>query len=87
MTTLNKVTEQVRVVNVQFVGDVLHISLNDKRDVSVPIKHVSWLKWLSKATPEQRANWSIEPRGFAIYWDDLDDGFEICHLLGMQPVA
>ena len=44
------------------------------------------MKWLRDATPEQRANWSIEPRGFAIYWEDLDDGIELSHLLSMQPI-
>ena len=41
---------------------------------------VHWLDWLSMATDEQRANWSIEPGGVAIYWEDLDDGVELCHL-------
>jgi hypothetical protein len=47
---------------------------------------VEWLNWLVKATPEQRANWSIEPNGFAIYWEDLDDGIEVRHLMKMQPL-
>ncbi len=28
----------------------------------------------------QRRKWHIEPRGIAIYWDDLDDGIEVEHL-------
>jgi hypothetical protein len=39
------------------------------------------LKWLGKATPKQRANWSLEPGGYAIFRPDLDDGIEVCHLL------
>jgi len=35
----------------------------------------------------QRANWSLEPGGYAIYWPDLDDGIEVCHLLDMQPLV
>ncbi|MGD9100132.1 MAG: DUF2442 domain-containing protein [Anaerolineae bacterium] len=85
MTTL--VVEQVRAIGVRFVDDVLHVALSDKREISVPMEHVPWLEWLVKATPAQRADWSIEPQGFAIYWDELDDGIEICHLLGMQPMA
>jgi hypothetical protein len=61
--------------------------VSDGREVTVPIDRVEWLRWLAVATPEQRAKWSLEPGGFAIYWDELDDGIEICHLLGMQPVA
>ena len=47
---------------------------------------IGW-NWLAKATPEQRDNWSIEPGGFAVYWEDLDDGIEIMHLLNMQPLS
>jgi hypothetical protein len=45
------------------------------------------LKWLAKATPEQRAKWTIEPGGFAIYWEELDDGIEISHLLSMRALG
>lgn len=86
-TLINKTAEQVGAVDVRFVDDVLCVELSDRREISVPMEHVSWLRWLSKATLEQRANWSIEPRGFAIYWNDLDDGVEIGHLLGMQSLA
>jgi hypothetical protein len=44
-------------------------------------------EWLAEATPEQRANWSLEPGGFAIYWEDLDDGIELCHILTMEPLV
>ncbi len=87
MSTLVRVSEQVSAVGVRFADNVLYVALSDKREISVPIEHVPWLEWLVKATPAQRANWSIEPRGFAVYWDELDDGIEICHLLGMQSVA
>ena len=80
-------TMQVHATDVRFSGNQLHVSVSDGREVIVPIDRVDWLRWLAAATPEQRANWSLEPGGFAIYWNDLDDGVEICHLLGMQPVA
>jgi len=86
-TLTNEITEQVRATNLRFVGNILYINLSDSREISVPLDQVKWLHWLLKATPEQRANWSIEPGGFAIYWEDLDDGIEVCHLLGMQPLT
>ena len=82
-----KETEQVRAVDVRFEGKLLVLSLSDGRDVSIRMDRVEWLRWLARATPKQRKNWSIEPGGFAVYWDDLDDGIEVCHLLGMQPVS
>ena len=83
ITLVNNITEQVAARSVRFVDNVLYISLSDGREISVPIDQIEWLEWLAKATPEQRANWSLEPGGFAIYWEDLDDGIEICHLLTM----
>jgi len=81
-TLLDKTTEVVRARDVSFAGDRLCIELSDGRQLSVPYKRIPWLKWLAKATPKQRAGWSLEPGGYAIYWEQLDDGFEICHLLG-----
>jgi len=87
MSTLAaKPTDQVRARNVRFIGDILRVELSDGREVGLPLREISWLKWLAKATPKQRANWSLEPGGYAVYWDDLDDGIEVCHLLDVQPI-
>jgi hypothetical protein len=87
ITLANNVTGQVAATDVRFVGNVLYVSLSDGREISVPMERIEWLNWLVKATPEQRAIWSIEPNGFAIYWEQLDDGIELRHLLEMQPLA
>ena len=68
---------------VEFAGDSLIVSLDDGRELRVPLDRVSWLGWLRRATPEQRARWTLEPRGFAVYWPDLDDGIEVRHLLSV----
>jgi hypothetical protein len=82
MNTLTaKTTKQVRAKSVRFAANILHVRLDDGREVSVSLADVPWLKWLAQATPKQRANWSLEPGGYAIYWPDLDDGIEVCHLL------
>lgn len=80
-------TEQICARGVRFVDNMLYVSLSDGCEISLPIDQIEWLDWLAKATSEQRAMWSIEPGGFAIYWEDLDDGIEVCHLLGMQPLT
>lgn len=87
LTSASSITEEVGAASVRFVGAHLCVTLSDGREISLPINRVPWLSWLAQATPEQRASWSIEPGGFAIYWNDLDNGIEICHLLSMQPVA
>jgi len=88
MSTLTaKAAEQVQAESVRFTTGKLHVQLNDGREISLPLAEVPWLKWLAKATPKHRANWSLEPGGFAIYWPDLDDGIEVCHLLNSQAIA
>ena len=86
-TLASKVIEEVEAVDVHFAGNILCVSLSDGREISVAIGQVEWLDWLAEATPEQRAKWSLEPGGFAIYWEELDDGIEVRHLLRMHPIA
>ncbi|MBX7251603.1 MAG: DUF2442 domain-containing protein [Candidatus Promineofilum sp.] len=86
-TSQGNIAELVTVIGVEFEDDILHVQLSDGRRVSLPLDAVSWLKWLTSATDEQRAAWSIEPGGYAIYWDDLDDGIEVEHLLGLHALS
>ena len=81
---LNHDAKAVKACNASLTADRLCIELSDGPEVSVPYKTIPWLKWLAKATPQQRNDWSLEPGGCAIYWEQLDDGVEICHLLGVE---
>jgi hypothetical protein len=85
-TLIRKESAEVQAREARFAGDRLRIGLSDGRELSVPFKKIPWLKWLAKATPKQRAAWSLEPGGYAIYWEQLDDGVEICRLLGMESL-
>jgi hypothetical protein len=76
MPMLNKQTRIA--IGVRFTDTMLYIALADGREIGVPLTRFSWL---AQATPAQKNKWHIEPRGFAVYWDDLDDGIEIDHLL------
>lgn len=85
MNTLSdKHTTSVSARSVAFLGNLLCIRLNDDRELQISLDKTEWLHWLRDATPQQRAHWSLEPGGFAVYWEDLDDGIEIDHLLDMQ---
>jgi len=86
-TSRGEVAELVMAVDVRFDANTLHVRLSDGRGVSLPLGTLDWLSWLLEATPEQRANWSIEPGGYAIYWEELDDGIEVEHLLGLQSLS
>jgi len=87
ITSTISIDTQVQAEEVRFEANILRILLSDGREISLPIDQMDWLKWLAKATPEQRAKWTIEPGGFAVYWEDLDDGFEIEHILSLQPLG
>jgi hypothetical protein len=49
----------VQARNVRFDNNILIISLSDEREIRLPIDQKNWLKWLAKATTEQRAKWTI----------------------------
>ncbi len=91
MSTLaDKPTSLVQATDVLFKlfkENTLSIILSDSRIISLDLQKISWLRWLLDASTAQRNNWSIEPGGYAVYWDDLDDGIEVCHLLQMHPLA
>ncbi len=69
--------------DVRFSGNDMSITLDDGTSFQIALEEVTWLRWLLDATPEQRAKWTLDPGGFAVYWEELDDGFEIEHLLNM----
>lgn len=77
----------VRATNVRFAGDMLYVTLSDGREVGLSLRRTKWLTWLAHATPRERNQWAIEPLGDAIYWNELDDGIEVYHLLSAQPVS
>lgn len=81
------VSQQVTATDVRFEKDLLYVSLSDGREISLPINRIEWLAWLAQATPEQREKWSLEPGGYAVYWEELDDGIEVAHILTMEPLT
>jgi hypothetical protein len=90
LTLTNKKKQTVFATGIHFVNNILYVSLSDCRGICLTIDQIDqidWLDWLAKATPGQQASWSIESGGFAIYWKDLDDGIEVCHLLNIQPLS
>lgn len=77
----------VAAVSVEVTADRLRIGLSDGRVLDVELARVPWLRWLREASEADRGGWSIEPGGFAVYWESLDDGVEIRHLLSPHPLA
>jgi hypothetical protein len=78
---------EVSATGVYVTADVLRIELSDGRIVELKLARVPWLRWLREASDEARSHWSLEPGGFAVYWNDLDDGVEVRHLLALSPIS
>ncbi|MBA4179278.1 MAG: DUF2442 domain-containing protein [Anaerolinea sp.] len=87
MTSSDSNGRQASAVLVRFDGNRLVLGPDDGREISVDMERVSWLRWLREADASARANWALEPGGYAVYWPDLDDGVEVRHLLAGSLVA
>lgn len=79
-------TNDVSAVDGEVTEQRLRVRLRDGRCVEISLDS-PWLHWLRDATESQRGHWRLEPGGCAIFWDDLDDGVEVRHLLSLAPVA
>ncbi len=62
--------------SVRFDDDSLWVSLDDGRVISVPL---AWFPRLMSATPIQRSQFELSPRG--IHWETLDEDISIDGLL------
>lgn len=67
-------------VDVAFTEDEVAVTLADGRRVSAPLE---WFPRLLRATPEQRANWSLIGRGVGIHWPDVDEDISVRSLLAI----
>ena len=62
--------------SVRFDDDSLWVHLDDGRIIAAPL---AWFPRLLAATPEQRLQFELSPRG--IHWDALDEDISIDGLL------
>ncbi len=75
-TLVNKPVSDAR--DVASTDDEIIVSLLDGRRVSAPLE---WFPGLLRATPGQRANWSLIGRGVGIHWEDVDEDISVRSLL------
>ena len=61
---------------VRFDDDSMWVHLDDGRVIAVPL---AWFPRLLAATPEQRSEFELSPRG--IHWEALDEDISIDGLL------
>jgi hypothetical protein len=69
---------QTRVSDVACDAERLHVTLEDGRRISVPLR---WYPRLAQATPQQRAHWELAGAGYGIHWPDIDEDLSVEGLL------
>ncbi len=67
-----------KIVNAFFTNNLLTVALNDGRILIFPCFEI---KWLVQATPAEQQDFSIESDGYGVWWNELDDGLALHHLL------
>jgi Protein of unknown function (DUF2442) len=77
-STPAKPVVSARATGVRFTDDLLHVQLEDGREIGVPL---AWFPRLSAATPEQRAHWQLLGRGVGLHWPDVDEDLSVASLL------
>lgn len=77
MSTLT-VSKLQNATNVMFTDTKMIVSLEDGRELSVPLE---WFPKLKKATPEQLMNWRFIGDGEGIHWEQLDEDISVENLL------
>ncbi len=77
MTTLTLRTEPLA-VDVVVTETVLHVTLDDGRELFVPVE---WFPRLRDASDRDRADWRLIGRGEGIHWPAIDEDISVRGLL------
>lgn len=77
MTTLTLRTEPLA-MDVTVTATVLRVTLDDGRELSVPVE---WFPRLRDASETDRANWRLIGRGEGIHWPAIDEDISVRGLL------
>ncbi len=65
-------------VDVVFSADSFLVTIDDGRELSVPL---AWFPRLLHGTPEQRDQWELIGRGEGLHWEALDEDTSVAGLL------
>jgi hypothetical protein len=76
MSTL--VETMPKAVDIWFTEDMMHVRLEDGREIGVPIE---WFPKLRDATDSQRSNWRLIGHGVGIHWEEIDEDVSVRKLI------
>lgn len=77
MRTLTLESEPVA-VDVVFSTDSFRVTIDDGRELSVPL---AWFPRLLHGSPDQRDQWELIGRGEGLHWEALDEDISVAGLL------
>ena len=77
MRTLTLETDPVA-VDVIFTADTFRVTLDDGRELSVPL---AWFPRLMHGTAEQQGQWELIGKGEGLHWEALDEDISVAGLL------
>lgn len=77
MSTLTIETEPLA-TSVTFSASMLQVTLDDGRELAVPIE---WFPRLRDGSEPARRNWRLIGHGEGIHWPDLDEDISVLGLL------
>ena len=78
MSIAEELQIEARVADVRCDRVRLHVTLEDGREISVPLR---WYPRLDGATIEQRSRWELAGAGYGIHWPDVDEDLSVEGLL------
>ncbi len=76
--SISIINKSKNATDLHFNNDKMIVTLEDGREVSVPLE---WFPLLRDASPEQLANWRFIGNGEGIHWEDLDEDILVGELL------
>ena len=74
----------IKITNAFFANNMLTVALSDGRIVFFPCADMTWLV---NAASEQQQDLEIESDGYGVWWQSLDDGIALHHILSPASVA
>lgn len=72
------VAEPARAMDVAFDAHMLIVSLDDGREIRIPLE---WYPALRDASAEARGNWRLIGCGMGIHWPELDEDLSVRGML------
>lgn len=77
MNTLTKLKSNLG-TDVSFADGKMTVSLQDGREISIPLE---WFSSLREASESELNNWKLIGGGEGIHWEDLDEDLLVSELI------